>query len=80
VQRGRRVGGASDSMHLYGAAADLRCSEVTFRTIYQKAETCGFPGLETFHIGHQHVDSRANLGRTWWCPPLPADLGETDTV
>jgi peptidoglycan hydrolase-like protein with peptidoglycan-binding domain len=60
------VGGASDSMHLYGTAADLDVPGVANRTVYQKAETCGFSGLETFNTDHQHVDSRADLGRAWW--------------
>jgi zinc D-Ala-D-Ala carboxypeptidase len=60
------IGGASDSMHLYGTAADLLVSGVSNKTIYQKAETCGFSGLETYNTDHQHVDSRADLGRAWW--------------
>jgi zinc D-Ala-D-Ala carboxypeptidase len=60
------VGGASDSMHLYGTAADLDVPGVTNKTVYQKAETCGFSGLETYTEDHQHVDSRADLGRAWW--------------
>jgi hypothetical protein len=60
------VGGASDSMHLYGTAADLDVPGVANRTVYQKAETCGFSGLETYNEDHQHVDSRADLGRAWW--------------
>ncbi len=60
------VGGATDSMHLYGTAADLNVPGVANRTVYQKAETCGFSGLETYTVDHQHVDSRADLGRAWW--------------
>ncbi|MFD5121188.1 D-Ala-D-Ala carboxypeptidase family metallohydrolase [Streptomyces sp. NPDC058385] len=60
------VGGASDSMHLYGTAADLAVSGVPNKTVYQRAETCGFSGLETYTADHQHVDSRADLGRAWW--------------
>ncbi len=60
------IGGASDSMHLYGTAADLNVPGVANKTVYQKAETCGFSGLETYNTDHQHVDSRADLGRAWW--------------
>lgn len=60
------IGGASDSMHLYGTAADLDVPGVATKTVYQKAETCGFSGLETYTVDHQHVDSRADLGRDWW--------------
>ena len=66
IVHNQQVGGASDSMHLYGTAADLGVSGVSNRTVYQKAETSGFSGLETFNTDHQHVDSRADLGRAWW--------------
>jgi zinc D-Ala-D-Ala carboxypeptidase len=60
------VGGASDSMHLYGLAADLSVAGVSNLTVYRKAETSGFSGLETYTVDHQHVDSRAEIGRAWW--------------
>jgi peptidoglycan hydrolase-like protein with peptidoglycan-binding domain len=66
IQHNADIGGASDSMHLYGTAADLDVPGVSNRTVYQKAETCGFSGLETYTVDHQHVDSRADLGRAWW--------------
>ncbi len=66
IQHNADVGGASDSMHLYGTAADLDVPGVTNKTVYQKSETCGFSGLETYNEDHQHVDSRADLGRAWW--------------
>jgi zinc D-Ala-D-Ala carboxypeptidase len=66
IQHNSDIGGATDSMHLYGTAADLNVSGVANRTVYQKAETCGFSGLETYNTDHQHVDSRADLGRAWW--------------
>jgi zinc D-Ala-D-Ala carboxypeptidase len=66
IAHNQDVGGASDSMHLYGHAADLNVPGVANRTVYQKAETCGFSGLETYTVDHQHVDSRADMGRSWW--------------
>ena len=66
IAHNAEIGGASDSMHLYGTAADLDVPGVANRTVYQKAETCGFSGLETYTVDHQHVDSRADLGRAWW--------------
>ena len=66
IKHNADVGGASDSMHLYGTAADLNVPGVSNRTVYQKAETCGFSGLERYTVDHQHVDSRADLGRAWW--------------
>lgn len=62
------VGGASNSQHMYGIAADLS-SSVSNRTIYQKAETCGFSGLETYNEDHQHVDMRIEYpygAQFWW--------------
>jgi zinc D-Ala-D-Ala carboxypeptidase len=66
IAHNSQVGGASDSMHLYGTAADLDVAGVANKTVYQKAETCGFSGLETYNEDHQHVDSRADLGRAFW--------------
>lgn len=66
IAHNAEIGGASDSMHLYGTAADLHVAGVANRTVYQRAETCGFSGLETYNTDHQHVDSRADLGRSWW--------------
>jgi peptidoglycan hydrolase-like protein with peptidoglycan-binding domain len=66
IQHNSDIGGASDSMHLYGTAADLDVPGVANKTVYQKAETSGFSGLETYNTDHQHVDSRADLGRAWW--------------
>ncbi|GAA3432778.1 D-Ala-D-Ala carboxypeptidase family metallohydrolase [Kutzneria kofuensis] len=66
IQHNSDIGGASDSMHLYGTAADLDVPGVANKTVYQHAETCGFSGLETYNTDHQHVDSRADLGRAWW--------------
>ncbi|MFG3102143.1 D-Ala-D-Ala carboxypeptidase family metallohydrolase [Streptomyces sp. NPDC048182] len=66
IAHNAEIGGASDSMHLYGTAADLDVPGVANRTVYQKAETCGFSGLERYTADHQHVDSRADLGRAWW--------------
>lgn len=62
------VGGASNSMHLYGVAADLDASVGTL-TLYRKAETSGFSGLETHNTDHQHVDSRVEYpygSQSWW--------------
>jgi zinc D-Ala-D-Ala carboxypeptidase len=66
IAHNAEVGGASDSMHLYGTAADLNVPGVANITVYRRAETSGFSGLETYTADHQHVDSRADLGRAWW--------------
>jgi zinc D-Ala-D-Ala carboxypeptidase len=61
-------GAAKDSQHTYGTAADMVVPGVTFLRLYQVAETCGFSGLESPNTQppHQHVDSRADLGKPWW--------------
>jgi zinc D-Ala-D-Ala carboxypeptidase len=66
IAHNAEIGGASDSMHLYGTAADLNVPGVANITVYRRAETSGFSGLETYTADHQHVDSRADLGRAWW--------------
>ncbi|GAA4212514.1 D-Ala-D-Ala carboxypeptidase family metallohydrolase [Actinocatenispora rupis] len=66
TQHNADVGGIPNSMHLYGAAADMYVSGLANRVIYQHAETCGFSGLERYTIDHQHVDCQAEFGRNWW--------------
>ncbi|BCJ38823.1 muramoylpentapeptide carboxypeptidase [Actinocatenispora thailandica] len=65
-QHNADVGGIVGSMHTYGAAADMYVAGLANRVIYQHAETCGFSGLERYTIDHQHVDSQAEFGRSWW--------------
>ncbi|NUR26330.1 MAG: muramoyltetrapeptide carboxypeptidase [Catenulispora sp.] len=65
------VGGASNSMHLYGVAADIVVSGHTTLQTYRIAETCGFSGLEAYTHSWQHVDSRVQYpsygsGSWWW--------------
>ncbi|MDJ0343808.1 D-Ala-D-Ala carboxypeptidase family metallohydrolase [Streptomyces sp. H10-C2] len=64
------IGGASNSMHTYGVAADIAVSGLSTLAIYRIAETCGFSGLETYSVSWQHVDSRvehSNYGSgSWW--------------
>ncbi|MFI2203612.1 D-Ala-D-Ala carboxypeptidase family metallohydrolase [Streptomyces sp. NPDC020192] len=65
------VGGASNSMHVYGVAADLAVSGHSTLQVYRIAETCGFSGLETYTVSWQHVDSRIEhpdygSGFWWW--------------
>lgn len=65
------VGGASNSMHLYGVAADIVVSGHSTLQTYRIAETCGFSGLEAYTNSWQHVDSRVQYpsygsGSWWW--------------
>ncbi|MFG3204900.1 D-Ala-D-Ala carboxypeptidase family metallohydrolase [Streptomyces sp. NPDC048192] len=65
------VGGASNSMHCYGVAADVVVSGHTTYQVYKIAETCGFSGLEAYSHSWQHCDSRVQYpsygsGSWWW--------------
>lgn len=69
VRHNASVGGASNSMHVYGVAADIVVSGQTTRTTYRIAETCGFSGLEAYTHSWQHVDSRVEYpygSQSWW--------------
>jgi len=64
-----QVGGASNSMHTYGVAADTVVSGLSTYSVYKIAETCGFSGLETYRVSWQHVDSRIEYpygSPFWW--------------
>lgn len=58
----RRVGGASNSQHLYGTAADVVAPGVPLCTIAQAARAAGFSGIlgpgAGGHNDHVHIDSR----------------------
>ncbi|KQX46289.1 MULTISPECIES: D-Ala-D-Ala carboxypeptidase family metallohydrolase [unclassified Streptomyces] len=69
ISHNASVGGASNSMHLYGIASDVAISGLSTKNIYQKAETCGYSGLETYTVSWQHVDSRVEYAygsQSWW--------------
>jgi zinc D-Ala-D-Ala carboxypeptidase len=68
------VGGAADSQHLYGDAADLVSGSVSLCTIAQRARYHGFSGIfgpgYPGHSDHVHVDSRADFGGSYaWSAP-----------
>lgn len=58
----RQVGGASDSQHLYGDAADLLSKTSSLCTVARTARNHGFSGIYgpgyPDHDDHVHVDSR----------------------
>ncbi|MFJ8795425.1 D-Ala-D-Ala carboxypeptidase family metallohydrolase [Streptomyces sp. NPDC102462] len=71
VAHNASVGGASNSMHVYGVAADIVVTGHTTLQVYRIAETCGFSGLEAYTHSWQHVDSRVQYpsygsGSWWW--------------
>jgi hypothetical protein len=71
IAHNRAVGGAGNSMHMFGVAADIAVSGLSTRQVYRIAETCGFSGLEAFTNSWQHCDSRVEhpnygSGAWWW--------------
>ncbi|MGI8587595.1 MAG: D-Ala-D-Ala carboxypeptidase family metallohydrolase [Chloroflexia bacterium] len=69
VAYNRSIGGASNSMHTYGVAADIVVSGHSTCSVYRIAETSGFSGLETCSVSWQHVDSRIEYpygSQFWW--------------
>jgi len=64
------VGGASNSMHMYGVAADIRVSGKTPYQVQAIAKTCGFSGIGRYTT-FVHVDSRIEYpygSQFWWWP------------
>lgn len=64
------VGGASNSMHLYGVAADIRVSGKTPSQVQSLAKTCGFSGIGRYST-FVHVDNRIEYpygSQFWWWP------------
>ncbi|NES30845.1 peptidase M15 [Micromonospora terminaliae] len=75
----QQVGGASDSQHLYGTAADVVSRSRTLCQVAKSARSHGFSGLfgpgYPGHSDHVHVDSRRENNRdrsantTTWSAP-----------
>lgn len=68
VRHNSSVGGASNSQHLYGIAADISVANRSPSQVYSAAKTCGFSGLQRYS-GHTHVDTRVEYSygaRSWW--------------
>lgn len=70
VAYNQAIGGATNSMHVYGVAADTAVSGLSTYNVYRIAETCGFSGLESYQHSWQHVDSRIEYPYgsqfRWW--------------
>ncbi|WP_116041150.1 D-Ala-D-Ala carboxypeptidase family metallohydrolase [Amycolatopsis palatopharyngis] len=69
ISHNSNVGGASNSQHLYGIAADFVSSGVSTRTFYVACESSGFSGLERYTVSWQHADSRVEYpygSQSWW--------------
>jgi len=64
------VKGSSNSMHMYGVAADIQVSGKTPYEIQQIAKTCGFSGIIRYS-SFVHVDSRQEYpygSASWYWP------------
>jgi Uncharacterized protein conserved in bacteria len=59
----RRVGGASNSQHLHGRAADIYCQGVTVAQLADIAEGYFQDGGLGRYAGHVHVDIRGTKAR-----------------
>jgi len=63
------VGGAQNSQHRYGIAADITLDGLTPSQLSSICKRCGFSGVKSYQ-GHVHVDSRVEFpyGSTgyWW--------------
>jgi peptidoglycan hydrolase-like protein with peptidoglycan-binding domain len=57
INHNRNVGGASNSQHTYGIAADIVVSGLTPGQVRSHAQTCGFSGI-IMYSSFNHVDSR----------------------
>lgn len=64
-----RIGGTSNSQHMYGIAADIRVSNRTATQTNSVARTCGFSGIYSIDSTTVHVDSRIEYpygAQFWW--------------
>lgn len=67
VSHNRNVGGASNSQHMYGIAADIRVLNRSVSQVMSYAKTSGFSGIIRYS-SHTHVDSRVEYpyGARYW--------------
>lgn len=67
ISHNSAVGGASNSQHMYGIAADLVVSGHSVSWVRETAKTCGFSGIITYS-SFNHLDSRIEYpyGAQFW--------------
>jgi zinc D-Ala-D-Ala carboxypeptidase len=68
ISHNAAVGGASNSMHLYGIAADIVVSGKSVYQVRDLARICGFSGNKRYD-SFNHVDSRIEYpygSQYWW--------------
>lgn len=61
------VGGASQSYHMQGMAADFIIPGVNVSEICCIAEAVGFTGIGMYSDGYVHVDVRPESAKWFWC-------------
>ncbi|WP_420114482.1 D-Ala-D-Ala carboxypeptidase family metallohydrolase, partial [Pseudactinotalea sp.] len=67
INHNRNVGGASNSQHMYGIAADIVISGLSVTSVMNHAKTSGFSGILRYPT-FTHVDSRVEYsygGGSW---------------
>lgn len=62
VSHNKKVGGASNSQHLYGKAVDIVVNGMSPKTLANHAEMVGFKGIGIYKT-FVHVDVRKNVAR-----------------
>ncbi len=70
IAHNSRVGGSSNSMHMYGIAADVTIKNMTVTSMVRLAKSCGFSSVIRYAT-HVHVDSRVEYSygsRKWYWP------------
>ncbi len=66
IAHNKAVGGAANSQHLLGLAADISAPGVSLRDLYDHAELVGFQGLGVAeHGNYLHVDVREGPRARW---------------
>ncbi|MFE7062833.1 D-Ala-D-Ala carboxypeptidase family metallohydrolase [Sutcliffiella sp. NPDC057660] len=68
ISHNRNVGGASNSQHTYGIAADISVSGVSTTTVKNAAKSSGFSGIYS-ESSFTHMDSRVEYPygtQSWW--------------
>lgn len=68
ISHNRNVGGASNSQHTYGIAADISVSGVSTTTVRNAAKSSGFSGIYS-EGSFTHMDSRVEYPygtQAWW--------------
>lgn len=71
IEHNTDIGGAQNSQHMYGIAADINIVGLTPAQLAAICKTCGFSGVKAYS-GHVHVDSRMEYpygsNTSWWWP------------